>query len=258
MRLLELATLVVESTTAGVAEVWLSRPDRRNALSAQALMDIETAFTWLNTAFDYPICLLGGRGVGFSCGADLRDPPDSRRADPNNGRAQRWAMQLGRRAIEAIERCEAITIARVHGFAIGGGFGLMQACDLRVCTEDTKLSLPEVDLGIPLTWGLTARLIRDVGRAKAMELITLCDRLPPKQGVDLGLINAVLRDEKDMDKHLSEWTANLVAKGSTVLQMVKVQFRALDRQAVLGDCTESDNDLLFLSSLLNSNKHSKL
>lgn len=56
--------------------------------------------------------------------------------------------------LEAIERMNAITIASVHGHAIGGGVLLMAACDLRVIAEDTRLCIPEVELGIPLTWDL--------------------------------------------------------------------------------------------------------
>lgn len=54
-----------------------------------------------------------------------------------------------------------------------GGLGLVQACDLRIVCENTRMWFPEVDINLPLTWGLTARLVRDLGRPKAMELITM-------------------------------------------------------------------------------------
>ena len=285
--LLSLPTLEILSSPAQprVAHVWLNRPSKRNALSSQALQDIVDAFAFLDTAFTVSVVVLGGRGKGFCCGADLKDPPGQpRKARPRphtdhgsaahratrtapdptstrlnaasegpaapNGRERRWAMQLGRRAIEAIEACEALTIARVHGHAVGGGFGLMAACDLRLCTRDTKLCVPEVDLGMPLTWGLTARMIRDVGRAKAMELITLCDDLPTAQAAALGFVNAVAADEAALDDLVGRWVGKLALKSPTALHMVKCQFRALDRQATTGDVTESDNDLLFLTGVL--------
>ena len=138
--LLSLPTLEILSSPAQprVAHVWLNRPSKRNALSSQALQDIVDAFAFLDTAFTVSVVVLGGRGKGFCCGADLKDPPGQpRKARPRphtdhgsaahratrtvpdptssrlnaasegpaapNGRERRWAMQLGRRAIEAIE-----------------------------------------------------------------------------------------------------------------------------------------------------------
>jgi hypothetical protein len=90
--------------------------------------------------------------------------------------ARRHAAQVGLRALEAIERCEAITIARLHGHVIGGGLVLALGCDLRVAAAGASFHIPEVDLGVPLTWGAAPRLAREVGLARAKELILLCDR----------------------------------------------------------------------------------
>jgi len=243
--------LDVNGTENKIGRVWLNRPQKRNALSAEALQDIVDAFSFLQTQFQIPVVILAGRGKSFCAGADLQNPP-TQVSEVLNGRQKRHAMHLGRRAIKAIENCEAITIARVHGHAIGGGFGIMQACDMRCCTRTTKLSVPEVNLGIPLTWGLTARMIRDVGRAKAMELITLCEDLPPTTAETLGLINRVAESDAEAEAVTLQWAEKLAQQQETALHMVKTQFRALAHSIDLGDVTESDNDLLLLAPALRS------
>merc|ERR1711957_576678 len=100
----------------------------------------------------------------------------------------------GGRMITAIRDCDAVTIARVHGHAIGGGFGLLLACDLRVATKDASLYFPEIDLGNPVPWGLTPMLVREVGLASAKELMMLGDEVPVEEARRLGIINAVAAD----------------------------------------------------------------
>ena len=130
--------------------IWLDRPDKLNALDTVALREIGDVFQRLEYEHDARVIVLGGRGRSFSAGAD-RDPqpdPDT----PTTARGQRWFTHLGRRACRAIEGCEIPTLARVQGHAIGGGMCLAMACDFRVTTERAAWYLPEVELGVPLTW----------------------------------------------------------------------------------------------------------
>ena len=85
-----------------------------------------------------------------------------------------------------------MTIARLHGHAIGGGLALALACDFRVAADDALLDLPEVDLGVPLTWGATPRLIHEIGAARARELILLCDRVDAERAERDGLVHRVV------------------------------------------------------------------
>jgi len=246
---LETVRVVVEPKHDRVARVWLNRPRQLNALNTQMLEDLCTAFEFLQKQYEFPVIVLSGCGKSFSAGADLKSAPGVL-PDGASSRARRHANQLGRRAITAIARSEAITIARVQGHAIGGGFGLMCSCDIRVVTKDATLSLPEVDLSLPLTWGLTARLIKDVGRPKAMELITLCESLAPSEALSLGMINRVAADEKELDTVVDDWAARLASKNETTLHLVKTQFRALDHMMDTGDVTAYDNDLILYRAYL--------
>ncbi len=230
-----------------VARVWLDRPEKRNALNALALEEIADAFGSLQTDFDTRVVVLGGRGPSFCSGADRSDPPGRSSEAARGDRERRWLGQLGLRAVRAIESLEAVSIARVHGHAIGGGAVLPLACDLRVAAAGTIFSIPEVDLGVPLGWGATPRLIREIGPARARELILLCDKIDAETAAGFGLLNRVVPEDQ-LDATVDEWAARIAAKPEIAVHMVKTQFRAYAATVPLGDVTEADGDLLNAAS----------
>jgi len=243
------ATLEVERD-GPVTRVWLARPERRNALDTTALEEIADCFGRLQTDFETRVVVLGGRGKSFCAGADRRDPPGAARLAGDSGatpRERRWTSQLGRRALVAIEALEAVTVARVQGHAVGGGFALATACDFRVAAEGTLFHVPEVDLGIPLSWGATPRIIHEVGPLRARELILLCERLDAARALDWGLVNRVV-PEAGLDAEVDSLVARLVAKPELAVHMTLTQFRGYAASATLGDATEADGDLLFAAS----------
>src|SRR5262245_56424957 len=98
-----------------VARVWLDRPRVLNALDTRALEEIASVFGTLGPHAGTRVVVLGGRGPSFCAGADRKDPPARvPRSSGAGAGARRHAAQVGLRALEAIERCEAITIARLH------------------------------------------------------------------------------------------------------------------------------------------------
>jgi enoyl-CoA hydratase/carnithine racemase len=236
-------TLEVERNGA-VARVWLNRPERRNALNALALEEIALVFAELQCAFEVQVIVLAGRGLSFCAGADRKDPPARLPRSTGAGpRERRYAALMGRRALEAIERVDAITIARLHGHAIGGGAVLALGCDLRIAATDTIFSIPEVDLGIPLTWGAAPRLAREVGAARAKELILLCDRFDGEAAARYGLVNRAVPPH-ELDAAVDDWAQRLSAKAPWAVHMTKSQFKAYSTMSTLGDVTELDGDLL--------------
>jgi len=134
-----------------------------------------------------------------------------------------------------------------------GGLGLVQACDLRIVCENTRMWFPEVDINLPLTWGLTARLVRDLGRPKAMELITMGSNFPAQDAFRLGFVNQVVQNEKELDQVVQKWVSILGLKNASTLHIIKTQFRQLDSLVDLGRVTDSDNDLLLYNKMLDSN-----
>jgi enoyl-CoA hydratase/carnithine racemase len=229
-----------------IRRVWLDRPERRNALNGQALEEIATLFGSFATDFGARVVVLGGRGTSFCAGADRKDPPGSTRLAASSDaseRERRWVAQLGLRAARAIEDAEVVTIARLHGHVIGGGVVLAAACDFRVAAEGTIFHVPEVDLGIPLTWGATPRLIHELGAARTRELILLCDSIDAVEAHRIGLVHRVAA-AAELDVAIDAMASRLAAKPETAVHMTKTQLRAYARRAALGDVTETDGDQL--------------
>jgi enoyl-CoA hydratase/carnithine racemase len=233
-----------------VLRVWLNRPELRNALDTATLEALTDLYQGLQRDFQTKVVVLGGRGPSFCAGADRGRPPGSERMAASSGagdRERRYATQIGWRACRAIEECEVVTLARVHGHAVGGGVALAAACDFRIAAQGTLFHVPEVDLGLPLTWGATPRLIAEIGAARARELILLCDRIDARTAERWGLVHRVVPASR-LDAEVEAWARRLAAKPEIAVQMTKTQLRGLSRRAVLGDLTEADGDLLIGAS----------
>jgi enoyl-CoA hydratase/carnithine racemase len=233
-----------------VLRVWLDRPERRNALDTATLEALTGLYLDLQRDFRTRVVVLGGRGPSFCAGADRRSPPGSERMAASSGagdRERRQAAQIGWRACRAIEECEVVTLARVHGHAVGGGVALALACDFRIAAQGTVFHVPEVDLGVPLTWGAAPRLISEVGAARARELILLCDRVDARTAERWGLVHRVVPASR-LDAEVDAWARRLAEKPEVAVHMTKTQFRAWSRRGPLGDVTETDGDLLLAAS----------
>jgi len=235
---------------APILRVWLDRPEKRNALDTQTLEEIEALFTGLARDFETRVVILGGRGPSFCGGADRSAPPGFERMRANSdatARERRHTSQLGLRAARAIERAEPLTVARVHGHAVGGGFVLALACDFRIAAEDASFHVPEVELGVPLTWGGVPRLIHEIGAARAREILLRCERFDGRRAEALGVAHRAV-PVSELDDTVAEWAASLAAMPEVAVHMTKTQLRAYAARAALGDVAESDGDLLVEAS----------
>lgn len=187
---MEFETLNVEAQ-GELGFITLNRPGRLNAIGAAMLADLVAAARWFDARLEVRVVIIRGEGRCFSAGADLRDPPTAADGD-DPWQVRREAGQRGLRMINAIEQMRAVTIAQVHGYAVGGALLLMTACDLRVAAEDTVFFIPEVELGIPLAWGGIPRLVREIGPALTKELVMTCRRFSPAEAKAAGLLNRVV------------------------------------------------------------------
>ncbi len=233
-----------------ILRVWLDRPERRNALDTTALEEVTRLFAGLAADFETRVVVLGGRGAAFCAGADRKNPPAAARMASGSGateRERRHASQIGRRAARAIEEAAVPTIARIHGYAIGGGVVLAAACDFRVASEDAWLHVPEVDLGIPLTWGGTPRLVQEIGAARARELVLLCDRVDAATAERWGLLHRVV-PAAGLDDAVDGIARRIAAKPEIAVDMTRTQFLSYARRSALGDVTETDGDVLMAAS----------
>ena len=189
---------VQTSVEGPLARLTLNRPDRLNTLGATMLRELIEAAHGFDRDPGVRVVILSGAGRAFSAGIDLRDPAIAMAA-PQSGKPwseRREAGQLGLRMADAIEQMRATTIAQLHGYVIGGGVVLATACDLRVAAEDTVFSIPEVDLGVPLTWGGIPRLVREIGPALTKELVITCRPFDAAEAKAAGFLNRIVEEEE--------------------------------------------------------------
>jgi enoyl-CoA hydratase/carnithine racemase len=175
---------------AGVAEVRLSRPGARNALS-QALMRqlIEVAGVFAKSTEIHAVILTGAETF-FSAGADLADP------ERTTGRVatrleRRLAARLGPDLCQAWEDLEQVTIAAIEGYCIGGGAALALACDFRIAGSGAYLRLPEIALGMNMSWRALPRLAALVGPARAKRFAIFCEPCPAEEALAWGMVDVV-------------------------------------------------------------------
>lgn len=175
-----------------VARVSLARPAVLDALSVELLEELERLCRWLGERDDLRVVVRAGQGRAFSAGADR-----SRLARPTatDGTA-RAAAAAGDRAASAIEALPQVTVAQLHGRCVVGGVVLALACDLRVAAAGTRVSIPEVDLGIPLAWGGIPRLLREAGPGLARDLVLTCRGFDASDARAAGLVPRVVADEE--------------------------------------------------------------
>lgn len=172
----------------GVLRVVINRPHRMNALTTESLRDIVTVFGDHAHGGSVRVAVLEGAGRAFCTGADLADavlsgPPSADTIDAANDVAR------------AIRSFPAPVIAAVRGPAAGVGVSLALACDLTVAAESSYFLLAFTKVGLMPDGGATALVAASIGRARAMRMALLAEKLPARDALDSGLISQVFPDD---------------------------------------------------------------
>lgn len=171
-----------------IAVVTLNRPAKLNALNKDTLAELHTAFSDLeNNEAVQAIILTGSGEKAFVAGADI--------AEFANFSAQegtQLATDGHQKVFDHIENLKKPVIAAVNGFALGGGLELAMACHFRVASENAKMGLPEVTLGLIPGYGGTQRLPQLVGKGRAMEMILTATMITAAEAKEYGLVNHVV------------------------------------------------------------------
>ncbi len=201
----------------GVTTIRLDRRPRANAYDGPALDALEAAIAGVRTA----VAVIESAGEGAFCaGADR---------DALAAAAPLSALDLqSQRAFDAIARAPWVSIAAVQGAAVGGGFELALACDLRVAGFGARFWLPEPTLGlIPAAGGCT-RLPRLVGRPRAKSVILGGRRLSARDALDWGLVDRVVADPRAA---AAAWAREIAARRDPVAQRLAKQLIDSDQPA---------------------------
>lgn len=226
-----------------VATVILDRPDKLNALSPREHHALQAILAELRSDFETRVVILTGAGRAFSAGADLTNPREE--GKPLNDLERRHRARIGDRTVAAIEALDQITIAAINGLCVGGGAVLALACDMRVMARTAWIRIPEVEIGMPLTWGALPLLLREIGPARTIELVTTCERVDAARALEYGLVShLVARDPVVKARAIA---AKIVAQPAVPVAMTKSTVRALRSTLARGDVTAADGDLYWLA-----------
>ena len=229
-----------------VMTVRLDRPQKRNAINRQMHLELQSLCRELAEDFQTRVVILSGEGAAFSSGADTSEWGQP---GPASELELRHMSGIGSRTSAALESLDQISIAAVHGFAVGGGVVIAICCDLRVAGKSTWFSIPEVELGIPLSWNALPRLAREVGHARALELTVVCERFSAQQALDWGVVTHLVPDGDEL-KAARELADKIAAKPPLAVALTKASMKAIRRGTEQGAVAYSDGDLLLYSRLM--------
>lgn len=168
--------------------ITINRESKLNALNRQTLADLHAVFTdaFADTTIG-GLIIIGAGAKAFVAGADIAEFAG---VDAEGGR--QIAEEGHRKVFDLIANGSKPVIAAINGFALGGGLELALACHIRVASDNAKMGLPEVTLGLIPGYGGTQRLTQLVGKGKALEMILTADMVTADQALQSGLVNYVV------------------------------------------------------------------
>lgn len=198
-----------------IAYITLNRPDSLNALNDQLLNDLDAALDVIEKDADVKVVVLTGAGErAFAAGADLTELKDL-----SSFGAQEQS-ERGNRIFSKLSSLPQPVIAAVNGFALGGGFELALAADIRFVSDNAKLGLPEVGLGIMPGYGGTQRLSRLIGLGRAKQLVFSAENIDANEAYRLGIANKVV-EQAELMKEVEAFAQTILSKSSVGVQMAK-------------------------------------
>jgi len=200
---------ILVSNKDGVATITINRPKKLNALNKETIYELHSAFKDADSDGDIRVIILTGSGEkAFVAGADISEFSDFDVKEGAN--LSRQGQEL---LFDFIENLSKPVIAAVNGFALGGGLELAMACHFRIASDNAKMGLPEVSLGVIPGYGGTQRLPQLVGKGKAMEMIMTAGMISAEDAKNYGLVNHVVNQEDLM--LLAEKLAIKIMKNSS-------------------------------------------
>ncbi|HIP35265.1 MAG TPA: enoyl-CoA hydratase [Crocinitomix sp.] len=186
----------------------INRPKQLNALNKATISELNQALTLADNNKSIGVIILTGAGdKAFVAGADIKEFANF---DIENGK--KLAAEGQTKLFNVLENLSKPVIAAVNGFALGGGLELAMASHIRIATENAKMGLPEVSLGVIPGYGGTQRLAQLVGRGKAMEMVTTAGMITAEDAKQWGLVNHVTTTENLIP--LAEKIAEKILKNS--------------------------------------------
>jgi enoyl-CoA hydratase len=172
-----------------IGTITINRPARRNALTLGMWARFPSIVAELDSDPTVKVIVIRGAGdKAFSAGGDITEFLELA-SSPENASREYPIVQA---ALESFEACPKPVIAMIRGFAMGGAWLLISACDVRIAAEDAKFAIPSARLGITISYPDTLRTVRLIGPAKTKEILYSAQRLNAAQAYDWGFVNHVV------------------------------------------------------------------
>lgn len=217
-------TLLVEKKD-GIALVTFNRPEKLNALNTRLFLDLRDLMAEFRYDLETRVVIFTGAGRAFSGGFDFRiealTEHMSQKEMPNERIWQLFSLDL----MSAIENLEQITIAAINGPCMGGALCIAMNCDFRIASDKAKMGVPEINLGMFLSWGATPRLVSLLGPSKARELIMTGDPVNAEEAYRMGMVNKVVPLGQLMPASY-ELANKIMRRGPLALRICKKQVNA--------------------------------
>jgi enoyl-CoA hydratase len=197
-----------------VAIIKLNRPQVLNAMNKQLWLDLQGALEDARLDPQIKVVVITGEGRAFSTGADLKE------SKSRSLEAYRDYLEALQEASRKVIRFEKPTIAAINGYAVGSGYELALACDIRLAAADAQIGSPEAKVTSSVTGG-AFRLVQDlVGPGRAKELLFTGDYIDGRQAERIGLVNRAVPAEQLMEEALA-LAARIAANSLFSLKMIK-------------------------------------
>ncbi|RME97500.1 MAG: crotonase/enoyl-CoA hydratase family protein [Bacteroidetes bacterium] len=212
--------------TDGVATLHFNRPDKANALHAEAWVELRQVFTDLSDRPEVRVVVLAGHGKHWCAGIDLSLLMEVAQYQqlPGEGRKREKLRQFIyhlQDCITAIERCRKPVLAAIHGGCIGGGVDIATACDMRYCTEDAYFTVKEVDLGLVADIGTLQRLPKLIPAGMAYEMAYTGRKVLGPEAQRIGLVNTTFANREALLQGVQEIATQIAQKPPLVVRGIK-------------------------------------
>lgn len=199
---------ILIDNTEKVRLITINRPAQLNALNKETIQELHEAFSRVESDPDVRVVILTGAGEkAFVAGADIKEFA-SFGVEEGMELAARGQEQL----FDLVSDLSTPVIAAINGFALGGGLELAMSCHFRVASDNARMGLPEVSLGLIPGYGGTQRLAQLVGKGRAMEMITTASMVSADEAFQMGLVNHIVERE-DIIEGAAKYAA-LICKNS--------------------------------------------
>lgn len=213
--------ILVDSGT--ITTITINRPKKLNALNKETIQELHDAFDEADTNSSCKVIIITGRGEkAFVAGADI-----SEFSDFNVSQGAELARKGQALLFDFVANLNTPVIAAVNGFALGGGLELAMAAHIRVASDNARMGLPEVSLGVIPGYGGTQRLPQLIGKGKAMELIMTAGMIDANDAFQWGLVNHVVTLEELIplcEKIAGKITRNSATAISAAIRSVNANF----------------------------------